>query len=391
MPVSFPGHKSSHLLASVVDHGEKHMTKLIHGGDIYTAMEHRTTEMSILDYSANINPLGLPEGVKAAAAKALDQCANYPDPLCRKLRKAVAQSEQVQEDWLAFGNGAADLIFRLAVAQKPKKALVLAPTFAEYEKALELVQCEIIHHLLQEERGFHLTEAVLSRLDESVDMMFLCNPNNPTGQLPDPDLVQQILDRCRQLDILLVVDECFIDFVENRKIHTLVPMLQNYKNLVILKAFTKNYAMPGLRLGYCLSQNEGLLNNLFEAGQPWAVSLVAQEAGIQALNEKDYLEKARTLIFTEKKWLCQQMKRLGFQVFYPAANYIFFRLSQERATEYTASFQGDLEEAGILVRSCENYKGLQKGFFRIAVKTHEENRRLMDVLAGREEQWQKRL
>ena len=186
------------------------MTKLVHGGDIYTAMEAGKTEL--LDYSANINPLGMPERVKAAAAAALELCDNYPDPLCRKLRTAVAEKEQVSAEFLIFGNGAADLIFRLVAAIRPRKAMVLAPTFAEYEQALKINGCKTIHYYLKEEEGFALEERFLEALDDSLEMLFLCNPNNPTGRLIPRSLLREVIAVCEANKIFLVVDECFVDF-----------------------------------------------------------------------------------------------------------------------------------------------------------------------------------
>lgn len=367
------------------------MKKLVHGGDIYTAMERGKKRDQILDYSANINPLGIPEGVKKAVCRALESCENYPDPLCRKLARAVSGKEGVQEDHLIFGNGAADLIFRLTVALNPKKALVLAPTFAEYETALTAAGCETLHYQLREEDGFGLRKDFFSSLTEELDLIFLCNPNNPTGRLIEPGFMKQILDVCEEKKILAVVDECFIDFLEEPEKITVKDRTANSSYLFILRAFTKNYAMPGLRLGYGICGNQDLLGRLFETGQPWSVSLPAQEAGIAALSENVYLRDARSLIFREREKLAAFLKGLGFRVFPPAANYIFFRLPDGNDAAYKREFAADMAEEGILIRSCANYRGLEEGYFRIAVRKEEENRRLMEALDRRERRWQKQL
>lgn len=364
------------------------MTKLVHGGDIYTAMEEAKGR-EILDYSANINPMGLPKSVKTAVLNALEMCDNYPDPLCRKLRRAVAQKEALPEEYLIFGNGAADLIFRLAAALKPGRAMVLAPTFAEYEKALSINGCKVSHYFLKEQEGFALGEEFLLQLDASFDMLFLCNPNNPTGQLIPQRLLKRIADACREMDIFLVVDECFIDFLERPEEVTVKGMLRDHKNMFILRAFTKNYAMPGLRLGYGICSDQETLDLLFEAGQPWSVSLIAQEAGISALKEEAYLAEARQLIFEQREKLQRQLSAFGYTVYPPAANYIFFKLRETDDPSYVDKFIEDMAEEGILIRSCANYKGIEKGYFRIAVRTEEENRRLVETLDRREQRWQK--
>ncbi|MGN0710444.1 MAG: pyridoxal phosphate-dependent aminotransferase, partial [Anaerovoracaceae bacterium] len=324
------------------------MKNLVHGGDIYTAMEKGRKKEDILDYSANINPLGIPQGVKEAVIKALEYCDSYPDPLCRKLGRAVAEKEQVAFENLIFGNGAADLIFRLVLAVKPEKALVLAPTFAEYEKALELSGCRVVCHRLKEEEDFSLTDAVLDDMSD-IDMIFLCNPNNPTGRLIPPELLERILEKCRTEKIIAVVDECFIDFLEDPQKVTVKHLIGENPYLFILRAFTKNYAMPGLRLGYGICGNRELLEAVYETGQPWGVSLVAQEAGIQALKESEYLETARKLIFKERKRLAAGLEALGYKVYPPAANYIFFKLKETENRQYAESFIDEMAKDGIVI------------------------------------------
>lgn len=366
------------------------MTELIHGGDVYTAMDMGIEEGRILDYSANINPLGMPEAVRRAAEKALMHCDRYPDPLCRGLRAAVAEKEQVPQENLVFGNGAADLIFRLAAAEKPKKALVLAPSFAEYEKALTEINCRILRHRLREEEEFALTDRVLLQLKEDPDMIFLCNPNNPTGRLIRPELLRKIILRCEEKKTLVVVDECFIDFLKKPEQNTVKGMVGRCRNLFVLRAFTKNYAMPGLRLGYGICADQELLSRVRKAGQPWSVSLVAQEAGIAAVSQDAYLEKAREMIFRERERLCRGLLELGYKVFRPEANYIFFKLDKTEE-DYVGSFLEEMAAEGILIRSCSNYEGLGPGFFRIAVRKEEENKRLLEALSRRKQVWQKRL
>lgn len=352
------------------------MAQLIHGGDIYTEREKGRGD-GLLDYSANINPLGLPPSVKQAIAEGMDELIHYPDPLCRRLIGDLASYEGVKPEQLVCGNGAADLIFRLVVAKMPYKAMVLAPTFAEYEKSLEAVGCVVKHHLLREETGFCLDESILFGLNESFDMLFLCNPNNPTGQIIGKDLLKAILQRCDEMGILLIMDECFCDFVEDPVAYTMKDLVTNSDNLFILKAFTKNFAMPGLRLGYGICGNETLIHVLKETGQPWSVSLPAQLAGVQALKETEYLNRARALVFEQRARLERELSGLGFTVYPPGANYLFFRLGGGYRAE---TFKERLLQRGILVRSCGNYQGLTEDYFRIAVKTEAENDRLVEAL-----------
>lgn len=353
------------------------MANLIHGGDVYSARESGGT-LPILDFSANINPLGLPEAVKQAVIEGIGECIHYPDPLCRELIRELAEYEGVRPEHLICGNGAADLIFRLVVAKMPCRALIPAPTFAEYEKSLESVGCLTEHFELSAKQDFQIGEEILFRIGESLDMLFLCNPNNPTGQRIDPALLRRILSRCKENKVLMVLDECFVDFLEEPKANTMKEFIEDFDNLFILKAFTKNFAMPGFRLGYGICSNENLMNVLVETGQPWSVSLPAQLAGRQALKETAYLEETRALILQEKKFLQERLSELGLQVYPPAANYVFFCIKD---SVYSAErFQKQLAQHGILIRSCGNYRGLDQSYFRIAVRTRAENERLIKAL-----------
>lgn len=345
---------------------------LIHGGDVYSARQKMKQEP--LDFSANINPMGMPPGAVRAAADALQQCTQYPDPLCRELRAALAAYEGIPAEQIVCGNGAADLIFRIVAATHPQRALLLEPTFAEYEQALRSMDCSIAYFPLQESEGFVLPEAFLQQLTPEINLLFLCNPNNPTGRTVSPALLQEIWKRCEEAGILLVVDECFNEFLEHPEQNTLKGVLKTGANAVILKAFTKSFAMPGLRLGYGLCGNRDLAERIFSCGQPWGVSIPAQAAGVAALQEQGYLERMRRLIQTERRWLSENLARLGLRVFPSEANYILFR------TETEISLRERMEQRGVLIRACGNYRGLDDRYYRIAVRGHDENERLIAAL-----------
>lgn len=345
---------------------------LIHGGDVYSARQKMKQEP--LDFSANINPMGMPPGAVRAAADALQQCTQYPDPLCRELRAALAAYEGIPAEQIVCGNGAADLIFRIVAATHPRRALLLEPTFAEYEQALRSMDCSIAYFPLQESEGFVLPEAFLQQLTPEINLLFLCNPNNPTGRTVSPALLQEIWKRCEEAGILLVVDECFNEFLEHPEQNTLKGVLKTGANSVILKAFTKSFAMPGLRLGYGLCGNGDLAERIFSCGQPWGVSIPAQAAGVAALQEQGYLERMRRLIQTERRWLSENLARLGLCVFPSEANYILFR------TETEIPLRERMEQHSVLIRACGNYRGLDDRYYRIAVRGHGENERLIAAL-----------
>lgn len=344
--------------------------QLVHGGD--WAGFQTEYGYAPLDFSANVSPLGVPKGVQEAIAQAAAAADRYPDPLCRTLRQAIGAAEQLPAEWILCGNGAADLIWRLAEAERPRKAVLLAPTFAEYEAALRAVRCQVHPVMLDSAKNFLVTENFLKAIDEKTDMVFLCEPNNPTGRTTPQPLLRRIVDRCAAMGATLVVDECFLDFLEKPTAHTLFPLLQACPHLVIVKAFTKLYAMAGVRLGYVLCSNSALLEKLRLAGPPWSVSSLAQAAGRAALQEKEYVHEVRALIQTQRPLLMEGLQKLGLRVIPGEANYLLFQCKTDLI--------GPLRKRGILLRSCSNYRGLDSTWYRTAVRTEAENCRLLTAL-----------
>lgn len=341
------------------------MEKHIHGGDVY---HHQ----GCIDFSANCNPLGTPEEIKRAIVKSLEHINDYPQVGYTPLKQAIAEYEKTKPDQVICGNGAAEVIFSLCRAVNPRRALVPAPTFAEYQQALYSVNCQVDFFPLDEKKQFVLDESFVQALTPELDLIFLCNPNNPTGILTEKPLLEKILKRCRELDIIMAVDECFLDFVPSPEQYTLKEYLETCDHLFLLKAFTKRYAMAGVRLGYGLCGNKGLLEKMESMCQPWNVSSMAQAAGLAALQEGEYVERGRQVTFKELAYLKKELAALGYQVYPSQANYVFFTGSQDLYEK--------LEQKKILIRDCSNYTGLSKGYYRVAVKNHQDNQQFINAL-----------
>lgn len=335
-----------------------------HGGDVYDG------EIQ-LDFSANTNPYGTPQGVLDAITAALPRVHQYPDPYCRELVKTISEFESAPKDWVLCGSGAAELIYSYCEALRPGRAMELAPTFSEYSLALERVGCQVERYSLKKENDFSLTEDFLPALERSrPDVLFLCNPNNPTGQVIGLPLLEKILDVCEEQGTCLFVDECFLDLSDDGV--SLKSHLGEHPNLFILKAFTKSYGMAGVRLGYCLCAQGQLLEEMSHTVQPWNVSTLAQSAGVAALHERAFLQRTRALIPVERQWLQSQLEALGFWVCPSKANYLLFQGSQDLWEQ--------LRKQGIAIRSCGNYHGLGTGWYRIAVRLHGENECLIRAM-----------
>ena len=335
-----------------------------HGGDIYE-------ENITLDYSANTNPFGTPPGVLDAIRRALPQVRHYPDPHCRELVRAIAAFEGVPGEYVLCGNGAAELIYAYCAAVRPERGAELAPTFSEYALGLARAGGRMARYPLRPETGFELDAGFLRFLEEEKpDVVFLCNPNNPTGRTVAPGLLQEILRLCGTQGTRLFLDECFLDLSDDGV--SLKTVLADHSQLFLLKAFTKSYGMAGVRLGYGLTADSGLLARMAQEVQPWNVSLLAQAAGTAALREEAFRQKTRAFIPPEREWMRTELKRLGFWVCPSQANYLLLHGA--------AGLGAALRKYGIAIRDCGNYVGLENGWYRVAVRLHEENVRLIAAL-----------
>lgn len=360
---------------------------MLHGGDIYSIYaQGLAAPGELLDFSANISPLGIPEGVRDRMVGELNNARHYPDPNYRRLKSAIAenlsggpavsaaQSFSVTPEMICCGNGAADVIYRLVLAQRPHTALLPAPTFAEYEEALGLVDTEIFVYNCPKST-LAIGEDILDFITPKLDIMFLCNPNNPTGLLTDSGLLDRIIEKTKVCGVFLVVDECFLDFCENEHLKTIVRKLSQNRHILVLKSFTKMFAIPGVRLGYGVCADIQLIWRMEHSGQSWPVSTLAESAGLAAISEEAYKIKVRDYIRREREFLSAGFKTLGLKYFESQANYMLLHTSPE------VRLYDELLDAGILIRRCGNYRNLDDNYYRVAVNSHEDNARLLDALA----------
>ena len=293
-------------------------------------------------------------------------CQSYFAEL-NTLRAALSERHGVNPARIVCGAGAADLIDRLARVLRPKHALIPVPTFTEYERALRSAGCPVEHFPLPED--FHLPAGFPDAFTPETDLIFLCNPNNPTGLLTEPALLRQ----CAARGVTLVVDECFLDLTEEPSRYTIVPLLEEYPRLVILRAFTKTYAMAGLRLGYALCGSAETAQALRDCAQPWSVSVPAEAAGLAALKETAYEREVRAFLRTERARMLRALAALGFRAVPGQANFLLF-FSED------TSLAQRLRGRGILLRDCRDFPGLAPGWYRAAIRKREENDALLKAL-----------
>ncbi len=341
----------------------------VHGGDIY---RNRVA----YDFSVNVNPYGMPKSCEDAIIASLKMASCYPDCVMTELREKLAKKElgvDAAAENVIVGNGASELIYALCQALKPKKTLVTAPAFKEYEAGVQIAGGEVVYEALLKEDAYAITEKIIPRITPEIDLLFLCNPNNPTGQVMTKELLIKIAERCEETETFFCLDECFLPFMDDEADYTMRNLLAEYPHLMILKAFTKIFGMAGIRFGYLLSANKELLDNIRGVMQPWNVSIPAQAAAMAALEEDAFVEKTTKLIREEREYLLREMKNLNVDVIgEPAANFIFFHGDETLAKR--------LLKKGVLIRSCSNYTGLGEGFYRIGVRSPEENRAFIAIL-----------
>ena len=330
-----------------------------HGGDIYNNRVR-------LDFSANINPAGMPPAVTEALVEAVHHCSAYPDPYCAALRETIARYEGVAAGNVLCGNGAAELIYAFAYAlPKGKKALVVSPTFCDYTAALQAAEIEAEHYVLTEKDGFRVTDSLLNVDFTQYCAVFLCSPNNPTGFTVDADIVRALA----KTGVRLLLDFTFLELTDVPEKYDIPALLREFPNAAVLRAFTKSFAMAGVRLGYLLCEDGTFLAAMSGKTQCWNVSSLAQAAGVAALDCGDWLRKSVAAIRAERETLTEGLRALGVRVYPGEANFLL--LYSE------ADLYHKLLKRGVLIRDCSDYMGLRKGFYRIAVRTPEENAALL--------------
>ena len=339
-----------------------------HGGNIYKIKRKYSEE--VIDFSANINPLGPPLKVKKTIKENIDRVLHYPDPESYDVAQKIAQYWGIEKDSILIGNGSVELIYLVIHAFKPKMVTIPIPTFSEYERAARIAGAKIQHVKLNEDENFTLT---LSEV-KGGDITFICNPNNPTGNL--------ILEGSEELYKLpakiIVVDEAFMDFLSDERNHTLIWKAQKDERIIVLRTFTKFFAIPGLRIGYLVAHPE-IVRTLKQYQIPWSVNTLAQLSATSALTESRYIENTRSFIEKQRRFLMGEISKIdGLFPYLSVANFILIRIVDKGIT--SPYLTEKLIQKGILIRDCSNFRGLNEGFIRIAIRSHEENIKLIDSL-----------
>ncbi|MGN0168408.1 MAG: pyridoxal phosphate-dependent aminotransferase [Acetatifactor sp.] len=337
--------------------------KKIHGGDVYRNHVE-------IDFSVNLNPLGIPEAVETALREAVKNCDRYPDIAAEKLKLAVSSMLNVPKEFLLFGNGASELFMAAVHGIRPGKIVIPVPSFYGYEYAAEAEGGEILYYETTAETDFCLTDDFFSVLTEDVEMLFLANPNNPTGGLLSREYLDRLLCHCRDRGIYVVLDECFTEFCTGEA--SVIQKTEAFPDLILVRAFTKIFSIPGVRLGYLVCSNPSLREKISRQLPEWNLSGFAQAAGCACAGQTAFVKKTADCVRRERQFLEDGLKQQGIRVCKSAANFLL--IYSERP------LYNELLEKGILIRDCRNFRGLSEGYYRIAVKKRKENEILLNAI-----------
>lgn len=345
-----------------------------HGGDLLTAAENFNIEKEkMLDFSANINPLGIPDPVLQLIKESLKEIVHYPDPSQRQLREKLAKAFQLSSDHFLIGNGAAECMAISIQAIKPRKIGLIYPCFSEYEILASAYDIPVMACVAYEENQYKPNENELYSLFQETDLIFIGHPNNPTGTLYSMDELLKMAEWAKSCDTYLIIDEAFIDFVPKDGQVSLLPEIKKFPNVILIHSMTKMYAIPGLRLGYMIAAPEIILKAQRKQ-VTWSVNQLALLAGEACLQERGFVNKTQQLVSQEREYLFQKLKEeLQLSVFPSQVNFLLAKLPEERSV---SDFQFELGKKGVLIRSCATYPGLTNQHFRIAIRTRDENDRL---------------
>lgn len=352
-----------------------------HGSDLEKIEQiYHIKKEDITSFSANVNPLGISFKLKETLASHIEAITTYPDREYTSLRKAIGNYVDTDYENILVGNGSSELISVFIQIRCPKKALIIGPTYSEYEREVTLCGGSCLYFPLKEEEDFQLhTERLFEALTEDIDLLIVCNPNNPTSSQITSGQMRKILDHCKQKDIFVLVDETYVEFSENMEEITSIPLTQYYNNIAILRGVSKFFAAPGLRLGYAICGNAHLIKEISQKKNPWSINSLAAIAGEIMFSDEEYIKKTKSLISTERTRICNDLAQCPQLKLYPChANFVLVRSLNPDVTA------DDLFDAAIrkklMIRNCSTFPFLDNQYFRFCFMSPEKNDELRNVI-----------
>lgn len=352
-----------------------------HGSDLEKIEEvYKIPKESIISFSANVNPLGISPNLKATLSEHLDAITTYPDREYTSLRTCIANYVHSEAENIIVGNGSTELISLFIQIEHPKKAMIIGPTYSEYEREIFLGGGTTHYYPLKEKDDFKLNlEDFMEHLNESIDLLVICNPNNPTSSAINRQEMRRILDVCKQYDIFVMVDETYVEFADNVSDTTSIPLTNYYNNIIILRGTAKFFAAPGLRLGYAVTGNHDLIKAINTRKNPWTINSLAVIAGELMFADQEYIKKTRELILAERKRIYEKFSHSGmFKAYPPNANFLLAKILRNDLTSQDL-FDRAIRQ-GMMIRDCSTFPFLDQKYIRFCFMMPKDNDRLSDCL-----------
>ena len=350
------------------------MKDLGHGANVDNmAKKFGKNENDIIDFSSNVNPHIISDLGKYVL-EGLEKSRSYPDINYTNLRNNISDYIKVDSELIIPGNGATEIIYLLMKSIKRRLA-ILNPTFSEYGRGAKLNNLEIIDFHLKEENNFSIDLDEIQKNMDKFDSLFVCNPNNPNGNVKD---LNELLDLMIENDKLLIVDETFMEFVGEEEKYSLINKIEQTPNLFILKAVTKFFGMPGLRLGYGVTSNKQIINNIYEYKEPWTINSFAENLSNYLFKDKEYINGSKDYYINERKFMLEELRKISrLKVYDTDTNFVLIKLDDDEANSLKLEL---FEKYNILIRDASNFIGLDKSYIRVAIKSHNDNKVLIESL-----------
>lgn len=352
-----------------------------HGSDLEKIEEiYGIKKEEIVSFSANVNPLGVSPLLRTALADRIDAITSYPDREYTSLRKCIADYCNTDYENIIVGNGSTELISLFIQVEHPKKAMIIGPTYSEYEREISLGGGTTLYYPLKEKDDFRLNvDDFIAHLNESIDLLVICNPNNPTSSCITQANMRRILDACKEHDIYVMVDETYVEFAENMAEIDSIPLTNYYNNIVILRGTSKFFAAPGLRLGYAITGNRDLIKSINTRKNPWTINSLAVVAGEIMFKDQDYIHATKKLITSERARMFNALNASpDYKVYQPSGNFILAKILRDDLTSQ------DLFDKAIrrkmMIRDCSTFPFLDEKYIRFCIMNPEDNDRLLDCL-----------
>lgn len=352
-----------------------------HGSDLEKIEEiYGIKKEEITSFSANVNPLGISPLLKKTLADHIDAISTYPDRDYTSLRNCIADYVGAEPGNIIVGNGTTELISLFIQIRKPKKALIIGPTYSEYERSVSLEGGSSLYYPLKEEDDFQLNVTdFIEHLSENIDLVIICNPNNPTSTAISKADMRKILDACKLFDVFVMVDETYIEFVLDSEQYSSVPLTGYYNNIIILRGTSKFFAAPGLRLGYAITGNQDLIKYINTHKNPWMINSLAAIAGEIIFQDTDYIEETKHLISTERERISKILRdNPNFKVYPASANFLLVRLLKQDVTSEIV-FDRAIREK-MMIRDCSTFPFLDNKYIRFCIMSPEMNDKLLACL-----------